>query len=162
MPSPASVAARADATQTFGLELLREYRHEGQVPYCLVSHNPELELICDTWIGQADDLESFRAPLRYICSRFESGGYRFWLADLRYLNSGFHHSAEWLAETVYPLTVAHGLEREAVVLPSSGPVPYEFDVQGAASSALNRIMDGRVRGFTSPVEARRWLLDGTD
>lgn len=151
---------QADVKSLFSVVDIREFRLPSGQIYAVVGHNPEIGLISDTWFGGFEAEHQFRAVLEFICERFEQGGFHLWLADLRYLNSGFQHSDAWLAEEVFPRVIAGGLTREAVVLPSYKGAPPEYDVFGSASSALRKITDGRVRGFDNIDAARTWLLDG--
>lgn len=152
---------RSDVKATFSVEDLQAFRTvEGQT-YAIVGHSPVNRLITDTWIGAFDTEAEFRRVLEFICERFETGHYSYWLADLRFLNSGFFHSDAWLAEHVFPRTIAAGLLREAVVMPSYQGAPAAYDVFGSASAALRRITDGTVRGFTDIEKAREWLFEGT-
>ena len=149
---------RGDVSTTFSVKDLQVFRSAEGIAYAIVGHNPDQRLITDTWLGGFSSEAEFRRVLEFICERFESGDYAFWLADLRFLNSGFFHSEAWLAETVFPRVIAAGLQREAVVVPSYQGAPPEYDVFGSASSALRRITDGRVRGFTDLEEAKDWLF----
>ncbi|MEQ8665885.1 MAG: hypothetical protein RIC16_09175 [Rhodospirillales bacterium] len=154
------VQTKDDIKAAFAVEDLRVFRSNIGIPYAIVGHSPEYELISDTWLGGFDTDQEFRAVIEFIIERFETGGYRLWLADLRHLNSGFFHSDDWLANHVFPRVVAAGMQREAVVLPQYQGAPPEFDVFGSASSALEMITDGRVRGFDDIEQAKVWLLNG--
>ncbi|MFN4764792.1 hypothetical protein ACKGJN_16810, partial [Gillisia sp. Q332] len=114
-----------------------------------------------TWLGGFGTEAEFRQVLEFICERFETGNYIFWLADLRFLNSAFFHSEAWLAETVFPRAIAAGLQREAVVVPTYQGAPRGYDVFGSASSALGRITDGRVRGFSDVEAAKAWVFESS-
>ncbi|WP_420403256.1 hypothetical protein [Nisaea sp.] len=149
---------RADVRSLFSIVDIREFRLPSGRVYAVVGQNPEIGLISDTWFGGFETEQQFRTVLEFICERFEQGGFRLWLADLRFLNSGFQHSDAWLAEHVFPRVIAGGLTREAVVLPGYQGAPAEYDVFGSASSALKKITDGRVRGFDDIDAARAWLL----
>jgi hypothetical protein len=152
---------RSDVEATFSVEDLRVFRTAAGNAYAIVGHSPANRLIADTWLGAFDTEAEFRRVLEFICDRFEAGGYSYWLADLRFLNSGFFHSDAWLAEYVFPRTIAAGLLREAVVIPTYQGAPAEYDVFGSAFSALRMIVDRKVRGFTDLEEAREWLFEGT-
>lgn len=155
-----SARTRDDIKAAFSVEDLRLFRTADGNAYAIVGHSPDHRLITDTWVGGFGTVAEFRQVLEFICERFEAGGYSLWLADLRYLNSGFLHSEAWLAESVFPRTIAAGLQREAVVLPTYLGAPPAYDVFGSASSALKRITDGRVRGFTDIETAKTWLFEG--
>jgi hypothetical protein len=152
---------QSDVRATFSVEDLQVFRTSEGKAYAIVGHSPENRLITDTWVGGFDTEAEFRRVLEFICEQFEGGDYRYWLADLRFLNSGFHHSETWLAEYVFPRTIVAGLEREAVVMPSYQGAPQAYDVFGSASAALRKIVDGRVRGFTDIEAARDWLFEGS-
>lgn len=139
---------------------LRAFRTAEGGTYALVTHIPEEELIVDTWIGGFRSEQEFQDVLIFICEQFETGAYKYWLADLRLLNSSFFHSAGWLAEYVFPRVLAAGLVREAVVLPEDRGDPSEYDVFGSASAALHQISAGRIRGFDDIDLAKTWLLEG--
>jgi len=158
----AALAARTqnDVRATFSVDDLQVFRTSEGHAYAIVGHSPENRLITDTWVGAFDSEAEFRRVLEFICDRFETGDYSFWLADLRFLNSGFHHSEAWLAEYVFPKTIVAGLLREAVVVPTYQGAPPAYDVFGSASAALRKITDGRVRGFTDIEAARDWLFEG--
>lgn len=137
------------------------FRTEAGEPriYAVVTHDPLLGVISDFWVGDFTDEEGFRAVLAYVAECFEGGGYRYWLADLRFLSTGFAASHRWLIDEMVPRVVAAGLKREAVVLPERRPgLPPAYDVFGDALAALNEIGDARIRGFTDLEEAKRWLL----
>lgn len=159
MSAPQDFQTRKDIRVEFSVEDLRVFRGEknGQT-YAIVGHNPKSRLLTDTWFGGFDTVKEFRSVLDFIIEQFECGNYNYWLADLRHLNTGFHHSESWLADTVFPKAIAAGLVREAVVLPTYQNAPADFDVFGSASAALKNITDGRVRGFTDIREAQRWLF----
>lgn len=152
---------RSDVKATFSVEDLQEFRTVEGKTYAIVGHSPVNRLIVDTWLGAFDTEAEFRKVLEFICDLFETGDYSYWLADLRFLNSSFFHSDAWLAEYVFPRTLAAGLLREAVVMPTYRGAPAEYDVFGSASSALRRITDGKVQGFTDIEEAREWLFEET-
>lgn len=152
---------RGDVSTTFSVEDLQVFRTAEGTAYAIVGHSPAHRLITDTWVGGFGTEAEFRRVLEFICERFETGDYAFWLADLRFLNSGFFHSEAWLAESVFPRVIAAGLQREAVVVPSYQGAPPDYDVFGSASSALRRITDGRVRGFSDLEEARDWLFQAS-
>lgn len=152
---------RDDVKATFSVEDLRLFRTADGNAYAIVGHSPVHRLITDTWLGGFGTEAEFRRVLEFICERFETGDYSFWLADLRFLNSGFHHSEAWLAESVFPRTIAAGLQREAVVVPTYQGAPPDYDVFGSASSALRRITDGRVRSFDDIEKAKEWLFEGS-
>lgn len=160
MAASRSARTREDVKAAFSVEDLRLFRTADGKAYAIVGHSPDHRLIADTWVGGFGTEGEFRRVLEFICERFEAGGYSFWLADLRHLNSGFLHSDAWLAEHVFPRTIAAGLQREAVVVPSYQGAPPAYDVFGSASSALRKITDGRVRGFTDIDEAKAWLFEG--
>lgn len=159
--SKLAIAAAGDVSTAFKVSELRTFRNLRDIPYAIVSHNPEYGLIADSWFGRFDSEDQFREVLEYICERFEDGGYSRWLADLRHLNRSFHEHEDWLAEAVFPRVINAGLEREAVVLPKGMGGPRSYDVFGSASAALKKITDGRVRGFTDLAGARKWLLKGS-
>lgn len=158
MDGSGNAATKPDIKQKFAISDLRTFRNSNDMTYAIVGHNPDLDLICDTWIGAFDTEADFRQVLEYICECFETGDYRFWLADLRYLTSSFFHSDAWLAAHAYPRAIAAGLEREAVVVPRHVDLPEDYDVFGSASAALRKIADGRCRGFDHLDSAREWLL----
>ncbi len=159
MPAPQELQTRTDIRVEFSVEDLRVFRGgKTNQPYAIVGHNPNIGLLTDVWVGGFETEQAFRAVLEFIIEQFETGGYSYWLADLRHLNTGFFHSDTWLAETVFPKAIAAGLVREAVVLPTYQDAPPDYDVFGSGSSALRKITDGRVRGFTDIGEARQWLF----
>lgn len=155
-------AIQTDVKSAFSIQELEIFRLDGGQPYAIVAHDPAARLISDIWFGSFKTEERFRAVLEFICDRFDHGGYRYWLADLRYMTHSFAGSEDWLADYVFPRTIAAGLRREAVVLPENLNLPPNFDVFGAASAALRKITDGRVRGFTDISSAKAWLLEGSD
>lgn len=150
---------QSDVKTTFSVKDLEVFRTADGNAYAIVGHSPATRLITDTWLGAFDTEAEFRQVLEFICTRFETGDYSYWLADLRFLNSGFHHSDTWLAEYVFPRVLAAGLQREAVVLPTYRGAPADYDVFGSASAALQKITDGKVRGFTDLEEAKQWLFE---
>lgn len=149
-----------DVSAAFSLEELRAFLLPNGRRYAVVGHNPDQRLISDIWFGAFGSQRAFKDVLEFICERFETGGYAYWLADLRYLNEDFHESEAWLVEEVVPRVMAAGLQREAVVMPASTGQPEGFDVYGSASDTLRHIADGRVRGFTDIRLAKLWLQHG--
>lgn len=147
-----------DIRTRFRFEDLRTFRNSAGIPYAVVGHNKSEKLITDHWAGGFDTEQDFRQVLEFICACFETGDYSYWLADLRYLNTSFAHSEDWLANTVFPRCKAAGLIREAVVLPHSEGAPPDYDVQGTGSSALSKIISGRIQGFYDLDEANSWLF----
>ncbi len=158
MLNASTYTAQADVRSAFQIQDLRTFRDKAGIPYAVVSHDISIGMISDVWFGGFKSESEFRAVLQFICERFDTGDYKYWMVDLRLLNTGFFHSDDWLAETVYPRAVAGGLEREAVVLPELKGAPPMYDVFGAASSALKKISDDRIRGFDDIMKARAWLL----
>lgn len=148
----------ADVQRAFAIDDLQIFHNANGFPYAVVGGNRATKVISDRWLGGFDALHEFRDVLEFICEQFEAGDYRFWLADLRLLNTGFFHSDDWLAGHVFPRAIKAGLEREAVVLPARRDKPMQYDVFGSGSSALKKITDGRVRGFTDIDEAKSWLF----
>lgn len=147
-----------DIQDAFAIDDLVVFRNTKDLPYAVVGCNTTTKLITDRWLGGFESVHEFRCVLEFICERFEAFDYRFWLADLRLLNTSFYHSDKWLAHHVFPRAISAGLIREAVVLPSTINEPEKYDVFGSGSSALREITDGRVRGFTDISEARSWLF----
>lgn len=141
----------------FLVEDLQVFRNSAGIPYAIVGHNPHDRLITDRWFGGFETKQEFRQVISFICERFETGGYSYWLADLRLLNTSFFHSDDWLADVVFPRVMASGLVREAVVLPNYEGVPTDYDVVGSGSAALSKIVDGRVHGFRDIQKAKSWL-----
>lgn len=155
-----SASLNPDIAQAFALTELRTFRLSGGSSYALVSHSPEAGLISDFWLGSFGSQAEFRAVLEFIAGEIEAGRYCLWLADLRYMSTGFGDSNEWLVGDLMPRVLKGGLIREAVVLTEDSGVPEGYDVFGSATGALRRIADGRVRGFTDIAAARAWLIGG--
>ena len=158
MPRPMPITT--DVTETFSITELRTFRRlDGRI-YAIVGHNRDHGLITDIWLGGFESMANFRAVIDFVCERIETDGYGLWLADLRHLAESFAEAEAYLAEEIVPRIIAAGLQREAVVTPSlEYNIPEGYDVYGAASAALRRIADGRIRGFTDIEAARAWLLD---
>ncbi|MGJ3260279.1 MAG: hypothetical protein ACFE0S_11830 [Rhodospirillales bacterium] len=148
----------ADIKTAFRISDLQGFRNSAGQYYAIVGHNPANRLITDKWLGAVEDEAAFRTVLEFICRHFETGNYSYWLADLRHMSSSLAHSEDWLAEEVFPRVIAAGMTREAVVLPAREDVPPDFDVFGSASAALQKITDGRVRGFQDIDLAKAWLF----
>lgn len=157
-----SLTTEQDIKSAFRIEDLKGFRAAAGQHYAVVGHNPHSRLITDKWLGACDDPADFRAVLEFICEQFETGRYSYWLADLRFMSSGFFHSEDWLADVVFPRTIAAGLVREAVVMPAKEPLPPDYDVFGSASQALRRITDGRVQGFQDLDIAKAWLFQAPE
>lgn len=155
----AAAILQPDVVRAFSVRSDRVFtRVNGQV-YAIVGVNPDLAVISDVWFDRFDRQEEFRAVLTHIRDRFLSGGYRFWLADLRFLASDFSQSEPWLVKDLMPAIFTAGLEREAVVLPDAAIKAEGADAYASGARALLDIADGRVRGFTDIALAKRWLLD---
>lgn len=154
----ASAGVAPDVQKSFELEPLKTFRWPHDWIYAEVTHNPGLGLISDVWFGNFGEPEAFRAVLEFIAERLETGHYRLWLADLRFMSQSFAPSGDWLVGELMPRIIDAGLLREAVVLPEARDLPEGYDVFGAASDALRRLTSGRVRGFTDIDHAKRWLL----
>ncbi|MPY72468.1 MAG: hypothetical protein GEU92_20715, partial [Alphaproteobacteria bacterium] len=136
MANPARL--NRDVAQAFALTELRTFRLPGGSPYALVSHCPEAGVISDFWLGSFGSQAEFRAVLDFVAGEIEAGRYRLWLADLRYMSTGFGNSNEWLVGDLMPRVLRGGLVREAVVLTEDSGVPEGYDVFGSATGALRR------------------------
>ncbi len=155
-----SAAIQQDVQEAFAVRSDRLfYRANGQV-YAIVGVNPAKSLVSDVWFDRFDDQTEFKAVLNHIREQFETGRYRYWLADLRFLNTDFSGSENWLVKELMPAVIDAGLEREAVVLPPTAVMSEGADAFETASRALRDIADGRVRGFTDIALAKRWLFEG--
>ena len=156
----AATVIQSDIARAFSVRADRIFHRRNDQVYAIVGANPQLGLISDVWFDRFDSQEEFRTVLAHIRDQFETGKFRYWLADLRFLTTDFSGSEEWLVREVFPSVVASGLVREAVVLPDAAVKEEGSDVFESASRALREIADGRVRGFTDIALAKRWLLDG--
>ncbi|WP_428407283.1 hypothetical protein [Hyphococcus sp.] len=155
-----SAVIQSDVASAFSVRSDRIfYRGNNQI-YAIVGNNPEKGVVSDVWFDRFDDQADFRAVLNHIADLFEKGGYRYWLADLRFMTSDFMESEAWLVSDLMPRVIAAGLRREAVVLPDAAVKVEGADAFAAASRALQDIADGRVRGFTDIALAKAWLFDG--
>lgn len=160
MPQPALAAIQKDISNAFSVKPEKLFhRRNGQV-YAIVGYNRELELVSDVWFDRFDTQTEFRAVLAHICALFRGGGFRYWLADLRFLTTDFSESEKWLVNEVMPAMFSAGLQREAVVLPQEAVKAEGEDIFATASRALAEIADGRVRGFAVIGLAKKWLLHG--
>jgi hypothetical protein len=137
---------------------LRTFRDKDGHGYAVVAHAPDIHLVTDIWMGAYGPPKNFRAVLDFICETIRQHECRYWLADLRKLNQSLTGHEAWLAEDVTPRVVEAGLIREAVVLPDDPATPERFDAAGSGLEALNRITDGRIRGFKDIDQAWQWLL----
>ena len=155
-----SLRVSKDAERAFALTELRTFRSRAGLPYAMVSHNPEFGLVSDLWLGGFDEQDDFRAVLNFLAETFEGGGYRYWLADLRYMSTEFTLSGDWLVDELMPRVFNAGLVREALVVTGDSGVPEGYDVFGSASTALPRLSDGRIRGFPDIEASKAWLFDG--
>ena len=160
MSAAPALAIQEDVARAFSMKERRVFTREDGSVYAIVGSNPDLGVVSDVWFGTYDGAVEFRAVLEHVRDLFHAGGYRYWLADLRFMASGFAESEDWLVYELMPAVYFSGLKREAVVLP-----PDEIDSEGedaykTASSALRDLADGRVRGFSDIQLAKRWLLDG--
>lgn len=160
MPQAAVTAIQNDIAHAFSVRPEKLFHRRNAQVYAIVGYNRAMELVSDVWFDQFDSQAEFRAVLAYICELFRNGGFRFWLADLRFLSTDFSASEEWLVKEVMPAMFSAGLAREAVVLPPEGVKAEGEDIFATASHALSEISDGRVRGFTDIGLAKRWLLHG--
>ncbi len=158
-PQPDRVI-QPDIVEAFSMKARRSFFRKNQQVYAIVGANSELSLLLDVWFDRFDTQEEFRSVLSHILKLFREGGYRFWLADLRFLASDFAASEEWLVKTLMPAIYDAGLEREAVVLPANAVMTEGEDPFETTSQALHTLSDGRVRGFSDINLAKRWLLDG--
>lgn len=160
MAQAAPVTVQTDVAQAFSVKPERLFHRANKQVYAIVATNPDIGVVSDVWFDRFDSQDEFRNVLNYICSLFETGAYRFWLADLRFLASDFAASEGWLVKTLMPAMFEAGLEREAVVLPDAAVRSEGQDAYQTASHALQVLSDGRIRGFTNIALARRWLLHG--
>lgn len=140
------------------LQVLREFRDESSRPYAIVFHDFENALISDVWLGEFGSEANFKRVLIYVCEMFETGSYTRWLADLRHLNQSFYGLEDWLSQVAFQRAAAAGMVKEAVVLPEKLVTPNRFDTHGSGTAAMNKIVDDRIRSFTSIEEATSWLL----
>ncbi|MFC3051685.1 hypothetical protein [Kordiimonas pumila] len=145
----------------FALSELKTFRMPGGMTYAVVAHNADTGLVCDIWFGDFHTSEQFREVLYFVLEQMQTGAYKYWLADLRFMSSSFLAANDWMVGELMPAIFEAGLVREAVVLPEKiVQAPEGFDVFGAASTVLKNLADGRVRGFTSMKAAKQWLLEG--
>ncbi|WP_417515532.1 hypothetical protein [Minwuia sp.] len=157
----AHFAIQTDVVDRFSVAERRVFRNVDGQTYAVVGHNRELGLLTDIWFGTYGSEDNFRSVLEYMCEQFETGDYRLWLADLRFLSQSFFDAQQYLVEEACPRAIRAGLAREAVVMRPAEDVPEGFNVFGSAHAALQQIADGRVRGFTDMDMAREWLINGT-
>jgi hypothetical protein len=160
MSQAAQIRIQDDVIRAFSVKPERMFYRKNDQVYAIVGMNPALMVISDIWFDTFDTQEEFRAVLQHICDKFRSGAFRYWLADLRFLRSGFAESEDWLVKTLMPEVIKAGLVREAVVLPDAAIHKEGEDAYTAASRSLREVADGRVRGFTDINLAKKWLLDG--
>lgn len=160
MSHPAPANLQDDIVSAFSVETDKVFNRRNRQVYAIVGKNPELKIVSEVWFGRFDTQAEFRAVLQHIFDLFGDGDYRYWLADLRFLTSSFDESKEWLVNQLMPAMFNAGLEREAVVLPAGAIDEEGQDVFAAASDALQKITDGRVRSFTDIQTAKKWLLSG--
>lgn len=160
MAQAAPVSVQDDVVRAFSVKPERLFHRANKQVYAIVATNPELQVVSDVWFDRFDSQDEFRHVLSYVRDLFRAGGYRFWLADLRFLTSNFAESEAWLVKTLMPDVIEAGLEREAVVLPDGDVREEGQNVYATASHAVQVLSDGRVRGFTNIALARRWLLHG--
>ncbi len=157
MPQP---ALQDDVVRAFSVRTDRVFqRANGQI-YAIIGINPDFALITDVWFGQFDTQDEFRAVLNHLRARFEEGGYRYGLADLRFLTSDFSASEDWVVHNLAPALFEAGLEREALVLPDTAVTGEGAGAYAAGARTLRDIADSRIRGFTNIALAKKWLLDG--
>ncbi len=157
---PAAAVIQGDVVRAFSVRENRVFHRRNDQVYAIVGDNRATGLISDVWFDRFDTQQEFQAVLTHIRDRFRMGGYRFWLADLRFLSSDFSESESWLVNELMPDIFNAGLEREAVVLPDAAIKVEGADAFATGARALREIADGRVRGFTDITLAKRWLLDG--
>ncbi|WP_416898356.1 MAG: hypothetical protein ACMVY4_01045 [Minwuia sp.] len=151
---------QTDIVDRFELTELKTFRNADGLIYAIVAHNKQMGLVSDSWFGAYGPIGNFKAVLETMAAAIEHDGYTLWLADLRYLSQSFFEAEAYLTDDVVPRILAGGLQREAVVTAELDSLPEGYDVFGSANQALQRIADGRIRGFTDIGIARRWLLAG--
>ncbi|GJL90890.1 hypothetical protein [Hyphococcus sp.] len=156
----ATAVIQNDIASTFSVRATRVFHRRNNQVYAIVGDNPASGLITDVWFDRFDSQDEFRAVLTHVRDKFQAGGYRYWLADLRFLASSFSESEDWLIREIMPAMFEAGLKREAVVLPDTAIKIEGADAFATGARALREIADGRVRGFTDITLAKRWLLDG--
>lgn len=155
-----SATIQNDVIRAFSVRSERIFHRKNNQIYAIIGVNAEKGLVSDVWFDHFDSQAEFQTVLDYIAELFETGRYRYWLADLRFLASDFSASENWLVKELAPRVIRAGLVREAVVLPKSVVETEGEDVYKTASRALREIADGRVRGFTNIALAKAWLFDG--
>lgn len=160
MAQAAPTAIQDDVALAFSVKASRLFHRKNHQVYAIVGLNPDLKVVSDVWFDRFDSGSEFRDVLVHILDHIRNGGYRYWLADLRFITSDFSDSEEWIVNTLMPAAFEAGLEREAVVLPDAAVSREGEDAFETASRALREIADGRVRGFTDINLAKKWLLDG--
>ena len=153
MVLPAAAAIRIDTSGPLSLRNHRIFHHKNKQAYAIVGSDPDHKVISDVWLGKFDTQREYRCVLEHIFDLFSDGSFRYWLTDLRFMNSDFHDSEDWLVKKFMPAAFEAGLERQAVVLPDPA-----LKKEGAASNALRSLADDRVRSFTDIQLAKQWLL----
>lgn len=160
MPRATATSLQDDIVGAFSVTTNKIFYRQNKQIYAIVGANPNLHIVSEVWFGEFDTQEEFRAVLQHIFGLFGDEGYRYWLADLRFLKSDFSPSINWLTTQLMPAMFNAGLAREAVVLPDHAVNEEGEDVYASASGVLKTLTDGRVRGFTNVQHAKQWLLDG--
>ena len=156
----ASAAIQPDIANAFSVKSEQVFHRANNQVYAIVGCNRAIGVVSDVWFDRYDRPEEFRHVLRHVLQLFQSGSFRFWLADLRFLTSDFSHSEEWLMNEIMPAIFSAGLEREAVVVPNTAIENEGVDTFASASRTIKSLANGRVRAFTDLALAKQWLLDG--
>jgi hypothetical protein len=157
---PTEQTIQRDVANAFSMCDHKVFRRENAQIYAIVGCNPDLKIISDVWFDRFDHQAEFRRVYTHLRNLIVENGYRFWLADMRFMASNFAGSKDWFVGELMPAVFAGGLKRKAVVLPDAVLQEEGADVAAVVSQALSEIADGRLRGFTDIALAKRWLLDG--
>lgn len=158
--SPSENIIQADVANAFAMQDHKIFRRENAQIYAIVGCNPDLKIMSDVWFDRFDHQAEFRLVYTHLRNLVVDGGYRLWLADMRFMSSNFAQSKDWFVNELMPAVFAGGLERKAVVLPGSVLNREGANIAAVISQALADLADGRLRGFTDIALAKRWLLTG--
>jgi hypothetical protein len=130
-----------------------EFRNSAGEVYVTVFYDDETKCTVDIWTGKFDSIENFTYGLMAVLSNIKQFKAKKWLADLSEIEGDFEFAKSFIAETIVPQAMSHGLQFEALVLPDN--IFAMLSVQ----ETLQKINNLEIRIFGTVDEAKQWLAE---
>jgi hypothetical protein len=130
----------------------KELKNSAGNTYVTVYYEDDWKCTVDVWTGDFDGVENFTYGLMAVLENIREFRAKKWLADLSRIEGDFEFAKTFIAETVVPAAMKHGLEFEAIVLPNN--IFAMLSVQ----ETLQKINNLEIRIFGTVEDAKEWLM----